>query len=157
MKRNNIFPIAVMMAMLMASVNVYGQGRSHARGAGRSGRAAREMSVCHQAPMPGRTAMPVMQHPAPVHHAAPMPVPPRVDAYGYVPGWDGRVRYLDGRWGYLRDDCWYWYDTYFAPDFYFANPLSCFHAHFHGRNAAAAVGGVAAGIAVGALINALMH
>lgn len=157
MKRNNIYPIAVMIAMLMASMNINAQARRvHGDGYRHQGRemVARPHSGSH-----GHAPVAHMRHhaPRPVHHMAPRPMHHRVDRYGYLPGWGRRVRYMDGRWGYWRDSRWYWYDTYFAPDYYFAHPLSHFHAHFYGHNAAAVAGGVAAGIAVGALIGALAH
>ena len=158
MKRNNLYRIAVMIIAVMASVNLNAQARRMRGDAPRShqGRemVARPHANAHANAPVARVHQPA---PRPVHHMAPMPMHHRVDAHGYLPGWGRRVRYLDGRWGYYRDSRWYWYDTYFAPDYYFAHPLSCFHAHFYGHNAAAAVGGVAAGIAVGALINVLMH
>ena len=135
----------------MASVNLYAQPRPTRGGVPRGGH--REMVVNRHgnAPMHGRNAVHVAQphrmHAAPMHH--------HLDAHGYLPGWHGRVRYLDGRWGYYRDSRWYWYDTYFAPDYYYAHPVAHFRTHFYGHNVAAAVGGVAAGIAVSALISAL--
>ena len=144
MVRKNIYA-AVMMIALMASVNLYAQPRP--RHGGGAPHARREMMVGHHGPA-HHAAMP-MHHAAPMHH--------RLDAHGYLPGWHGRVRYLDGRWGYYRDSRWYWYDAYFAPDYYYAHPVVHFHHHLHGRDVAAAAGGVAAGIAVSALIGALMR
>lgn len=83
-----------------------------------------------------------------VHHH---PVPPRLDARGYVPGWEGRVRHCDGRWGYYRDEHWYWYDSYFAPEYYYAHPITHFHSHICGPVAAGVVGGAV----LGALISAM--
>jgi len=73
---------------------------------------------------------------------------------GFLPGWEGRVRYLDGRYGYLRDSEWYWYDTYFEPDYYYATPVRHFRRHLSpvGRKVAA---GVTVGVVVGALVAAL--
>lgn len=157
MKRNNIYPIAMMIVMLMASMNINAQARRvHGDGYRHQGR---EMVARPHGGSHGHAPVAHMRHhaPRPVHHMAPRPMHHRVDRYGYLPGWGRRVRYMDGRWGYWRDSRWYWYDTYFAPDYYFAHPLSHFHAHFYGHNAAAVAGGVAAGIAVGALIGALAH
>ncbi len=81
---------------------------------------------------------------------------PRIDHRGFVHGWDGRVRYLNGRWGYLRGSDWYWYDTYFEPAYYFAHRPHYFRAHYipvDGR----VVAGVAGAVAVGTLISALCH
>ncbi len=157
MTRKNTFA-AVMIAMMMASVNTFAQPRAP-RQAPRA--AQREMMVGRHGDMrmtaPRTThavARPVHQPMARPVHQAPMH---RLDRHGYLPGWHGHVRYLDGRWGYYRDSRWYWYDTYFAPDYYYAHPVAVFHPHFYGHDVAAAVGGVAAGIAVGALINALVR
>ena len=141
MKRNNILPIAVMIAMLMASMNLNAQARRAHGDAGRHPQ-GREMVVRPHGTSHGHAPVMHSHHaaPRPVHHVAPVPMHHRVDRYGYLP-----------------DSRWYWYDTYFAPDYYFAHPLGHFHAHFRGHNAAAVAGGVAAGIAVGALIGALAH
>lgn len=83
----------------------------------------------------------------PVHHVAHHH---RVDHRGFLPGWGGRVRYLDGRWGYLRHNRWYWYSCYFEPDYYFAHPVSHFHSHIS-PVAAGAIGGAVLGAFIGAL------
>lgn len=83
----------------------------------------------------------------PVHHVAHHH---RVDHRGFLPGWGGRVRYLDGRWGYLRHNRWYWYSCYFEPDYYFAHPVSHFHTHIS-PVAAGAIGGAVLGAFIGAL------
>lgn len=96
--------------------------------------------------------------PEPPHHHAVAPCPPpRFDRYGYLPGWEGRVRYLNGRYGYLRGNDWYWYDTYYAPDYYYAHPVAHFHAHRLSPEGRAIVGAVAGTVAVAALIGALTH
>ncbi len=86
------------------------------------------------------------------HHAH-----PRLDARGYVPGWEGRVRCVNGRWGYLRGHDWYWYDTYFAPDYYYSHPVHVFRPYLSpaGRVAAGVAGGVAGGIVLGSIIASL--
>ena len=92
-------------------------------------------------------------HPAPHHPHMHRPCGPRVDAYGWVPGWHGRVRYCDGRWGYLRGRDWYWYDVYYEPDYYYSQPVACFHGHLSpaGKVVAGAVGVAAVAAFVGAL------
>ncbi len=74
---------------------------------------------------------------------------------GYIPGWEGRVMYRGGRWGYLRGNDWYWYDRYYEPEYYFANPVS----HFHGHRSPVGhvVAGVAGAVVLGTLISALCH
>lgn len=82
----------------------------------------------------------------------------RWDSRGYLHGWDGRVRrFDDGRWGYLRDGAWYYYDCFYEPDYYFAHPLTHFHDHiFHSRGARRVVGAAIGAIAVAALVDALV-
>lgn len=64
------------------------------------------------------------------------------------------VRYMpDGRWGYLRGNRWYYYDTYFEPDYYFAHPVRHFHAHRLGPVGKALV----AGAVIGGIITALVR
>lgn len=75
----------------------------------------------------------------------------------YIPGYEGRVCYNGGRWGYYRDNDWYWYDRYYEPDYYYANPVGCFHHNYVGHNAGRIAAGVAGTIALGALISALCH
>ena len=83
-----------------------------------------------------------VHHVTVVHHAA-----PRFDRYGYLPGWEGRVRYVDGRYGYLRGRDWYWYDTYYEPAYYYAHPVGHFH-HVHLTRTGRAVVTAAAGAAI---------
>ena len=163
MKRNIFLSAVIMIAMIMASVNANAQGR----GRGYAGsRTHREMQIRNAAPIHhhyGRVDVVHRPHhaiaPVPVHHHAGHVVLAgghRLDHRGFLPGWEGRVRYLDGRWGYLRDSRWYWYDTYFEPEFYFAHRPHYFRAHYvpvDGR----VVAGVAGAVAVGTLIAALCH
>ena len=74
---------------------------------------------------------------------------------GYIPGWEGRVCYDGGRWGYLRGNDWYWYDRYYEPDYYFAHPVTHFHHTHIGRVAHNVAAGVVGTIALGALISAI--
>ena len=71
---------------------------------------------------------------------------------GYLYGWEGRVRYHEGRWGYLRGRDWYWYDRYYEPGYYFAHPIGHFHSH---RVAHRVAGTVATAVVVGSIIGAL--
>lgn len=71
---------------------------------------------------------------------------------GYLYGWEGRVRYHQGRWGYLRGRDWYWYDRYYEPGYYYAHPIGHFHSH---RVAHRVIGTVATAVVVGSLIGAL--
>lgn len=75
---------------------------------------------------------------------------------GYYPGWEGRVRYAGGRWGYLRGNDWYWYDRFYEPDYYFCHPMSHFHGHMSHTGRAVA-GAVVGGVVLGTLISALCH
>ena len=79
-----------------------------------------------------------------------------VDRHGWYPGYEGRVRYIDGRWGYWRDNSWYYYDCFYEPAYYYARPVGHFHAHLSpvGRKI---VGGVVGTVAVASLISALVH
>lgn len=74
---------------------------------------------------------------------------------GYIPGWEGRVRYDRGRWGYYRAGRWLWYDRYYAPDYYFAHPVRHFRHHICGPVAAGVAGGIVGGAVLGTLISAL--
>ncbi len=74
---------------------------------------------------------------------------------GYIPGWEGRVRYDRGRWGYYRAGRWLWYDRYYAPDYYFAHPVRHFRHHVCGPVAAGIAGGIVGGAVLGTLIGAL--
>lgn len=66
----------------------------------------------------------------------------------------GRVRRMnDGRWGYLRDNCWYYYDCYFEPAYYYSHPVHHFHRHRLGPVGKAIV----ATAAVVGLVHALVH
>lgn len=101
------------------------------------------------------------RHMAPRHddrhyHAAPAPRP-HFDRHGYLPGWEGRVRFHNGRYGYLRGRDWYWYDTYFEPDYYYAHPVAHFHHHRLSPEGRAIVGAVAGTVALATIISALAH
>lgn len=132
-------------------IRVHSNGRVQMHGGNEMRRAPQQKAVRpnYQMDRPmahHRPASPAVHHrPAPpvVHHH-------RVDHRGYLPGWNGRVRYLDGRWGYLRHSRWYWYNCYFEPDYYFAHPVSHFHTHIS-PVAAGAVGGAVLGAFIGAL------
>lgn len=75
---------------------------------------------------------------------------------GYIPGYEGRVIYRGGRWGYLRGRDWYWYDRYFEPEYYYAHPVAHFHSYISpvGRRV---VAGVAGAVVLGSIIHALVH
>lgn len=141
MKRNTFFKAVMMMVMMMASVNSYGRGL--------------EVRHYNTRPVAHHVAKAVPLRPVAHHVAVAAPVH-RIDRHGYLPGWDGRVRFVDGRWGYLRGNRWMWYDTYFDPAFYFAHPVAHFAPHLS-RTGAAVAAGVATGVAVGALVSALCH
>ncbi|MDE5560826.1 MAG: hypothetical protein K2J00_03325 [Bacteroidaceae bacterium] len=50
--------------------------------------------------------------------------PPRVKRGCYVPGWEGRVRYLGGgRWGYYVAGHWRYCNCYYNPYEYFCVPV----------------------------------
>lgn len=77
-------------------------------------------------------------------------------AYGHrIPArWSHCMRHMDdGRWGYCRGGRWYYYNTYYEPDYYFAHPVTHFEAHCLGT----AVAATATAVAVTALISALVH
>lgn len=75
----------------------------------------------------------------------------------YIPGWEGRVIYRGGRWGYLRGNNWYWYDRYYEPDYYYAHPVAHFHSHISSHAAHRVANGIASAIVLGALINAVCY
>ena len=52
---------------------------------------------------------------------------------------------------FCRD--WYWYDVYYEPDYYYSQPVACFHVHLSpaGKVVAGAVGVAAVAAFVGAL------
>lgn len=91
------------------------------------------------------------------HMAPPAHHHPHFDSYGYLPGWEGRVCYRDGRYGYLRDNAWYWYDTYYAPDYYYAHPIAHFHAHRLSPEGRAVVTAVAGAAIIGSIISAIAY
>lgn len=145
--------VMMAMVMMMSVMNMMAQGHRRAGEMGRS-RAGREMVVNDR----GRIGMHGTGHraaePRIVHRDAHRPAPVHV-VHHYDRGpWAGRVRHMpDGRWGYYRAGCWYYYDCYYEPDFYFAHPIHHFHSHCLGTVAAAAV----TTAAVATLINALAH
>ena len=131
MKRNNFYMMMIMAAMMcMASVNVNAQGRRG--GDFRGGRDGYSRG--------GHNREMVMHHDG------------RMEMRG---GRQGRIRYERGRWGYLRGHDWYWYDTYYEPDFYYGHPVGHFH-HCHVSPAAAVAGAVGA-VALSALVAALSY
>ena len=164
MKTLDMMRVMMAVVMMAASMNMTAQGRrggnfdAPQRGTGRemvmNSRGGFEM---HGDRHDGRMEIehrPAVRHAAPAvgmhHHAAPVAV---VHHYDRGP-WAGRVRHMDdGRWGYYRDNRWYYYDCYYEPDFYFAHPLHHFHGHCLGTVAAAAV----TTAAVATLISALVH
>lgn len=166
--RRNVFIMAMLMMVSLASTSALAQGR---RGDMRDGRHGdrREMALRgrHDRPMhmggpgmrddrrgpQGHPGMMPPHRPEPPRHHRPHHGGPRLDACGYVPGWHGRVRYVDGRWGYLRGRDWYWYDVYYEPDYYFSHPVAHFHGHL--SPAGKVVAGVAGAVAVGAFVSAL--
>lgn len=88
--------------------------------------------------------------------------PPRVRRGCYVPGWEGRVRYLhDGRWAYCVGGVWTYYDCYYNPYDFFCEPMPprpVHHApvvHVHHGNAGEVVAGVVAGTVIGCIIGAM--
>jgi len=81
----------------------------------------------------------------------------RWDNDGWLEGYYGRVRHFDdGRWGYFRDNAWYYYDSFFEPDYYFAHPVMHFESHLFSPRARHAVGAAVGVVAVAALIGALL-
>lgn len=170
MKRTVLFSAVMVAMMSMASVNAQAQRRGHnqydaPRQEMRFGDRGMEMRGGHHEGMhqeyrhegPSRRHQSHGYYEAPrhghvvAHHAPHM----HVDAYGYMPGWEGRVRYLDGRWGYYRDNCWMWYDTYYEPAYYYAHPVRHFHAHYLSPTGRRVAAGVAGAVALGTLVGAL--
>lgn len=166
MKRNNFYMMIMAAMMCMASVNVNAQGRRG--GDFRGGRDGynpgghnREMVMHHD----GRMEMRGGRHNIGRHHGmAPRPhvvVEHRTARHIYIggryfdPRWEGRIRYERGRWGYLRGSDWYWYDTYYEPDYYFGHPVAHFH-HCH-VSPGAVVAGVVGAAVVGGIISALCY
>lgn len=171
MTRKNFYTIAMAVIAMMIGVNANAQGYAGRRGMnGRDGGA--HMTEAYRGSynnnrmpetrgnynhMPDRhdnyNHMPNNHGNAHYDHHAPAP---RVDRHGYVPGWEGRVMYRNGRWGYLRGTDWYWYDRYYEPAYYFGHPVAHFHAH-HVPVGAKVVGAVAGAVVLGSLIGALCH
>ena len=77
-----------------------------------------------------------------------------VDRQGWYPGYKGRVRYIDGRWAYWRNNSWYYYDCFYEPDYYYNHHISTFEHHLSplGRKV---VGGIVGGVIAGAILTAL--
>ncbi|MBQ0023737.1 MAG: hypothetical protein KBT29_10930 [Prevotellaceae bacterium] len=162
MTRNTFMKALVLaMVVLMANVNANAQGRAmremhfgngnmrmervadaprhndrHEVGRGYAGRAERHMD----------------RHIDVHHHVAHAP---HFDRHGYLPGWEGRVRFHNGRYGYLRGNDWYWYDTYYAPEYYYAHPVAHFHHHHLSREGRAVATAVAGAVIVGGILAAL--
>lgn len=165
MKRSRIF-IVLAIALVVGAMNAQAQNRGrnhrengremvmrsngefHMRGNNDTYRDKQHRNVRPQRHHDKRYGQPRPHlHQKTVHHVVHHP---RVDHRGYLPGWGGRVRYHGGRWGYHRNNRWYWYDCYFAPDYYFAHPVAHFHAHIS-PVAAGVVGGAVLGAFIGAL------
>lgn len=162
MKTMQTMRAMMLVALMAAGMNTMAQGRGGAghemgahRGAGRemvvSGRGGFEMRGGRQQ----AHNRPVAQHRAPVAHRRPEVHHPAPAVHHNAPGrWADCVRHMpDGRWGYCRDNRWYYYDCYYEPDYYFAHPVHHFHDHCLGTVAAAAV----TTAAVATLISALVH
>ena len=150
MTRKNFYAIAMMIISMMISGNANAQGRGHEMN--RHHGMNREMVMDRN----GRFGMREGRHEAYHHDMMHHPSTPRLDHRGYVHGWEGRVRHDNGRWGYFRDNRWYWYDRYFEPDYYYAHPIGHFHA-YHTPVAAKVVAGVAGAVVLGSIISALAH
>ena len=82
---------------------------------------------------------------------------PHVGDGGWVHGWEGRVRYDGGRWGYYRDNKWWWYREYFDPAVYYAHPVSYYSNWYVDSGVAAAVGVGVAALSLAALVAAIAH
>lgn len=93
------------------------------------------------------------------HHSAMRPSrwDHRFAADGYLPGYVGRVRYVNGYYGYLRGGEWYWYDTYFEPVYYYARPVRHFRKHALSPAARGAIGGAIAGAVIGGIISSVAY
>jgi len=175
MKRNNFYMMMIMAAMMcMASVNANAQGRrggdyrggrdgfnggSHnrelvmhndgrmeMRGHGRHDNYGRHHDMGRPHAMAARPHV-VVEH-RPARHIY-------IGGRYFDPRWEGRIRYERGRWGYLRGNDWYWYDTYYEPDYYFGHPVAHFH-HCH-VSPGAVVAGVVGAAVVGGILSALCY
>ena len=170
MKRNNYFQMMMIAMMCMVCVNVNAQGRrggDYRRGHdGFNNGHNREMVVHNngRVEMHGQGRSHEMGRPHEMSgrpHVVAGRAEHRPARHIYIggryfdPRWEGRIRYEGGRWGYLRGSDWYWYDTYYEPEFYFDHPVGYFH-HCHISPAAAIVGAVGA-VALGALVSALSY
>ena len=183
MKRMMIIS-AMMVAMSMSSGNASAQ----AQGRGRDNRKARverrdsrpgnmerhdtdkgkKRDFAHV--RPGRNNRPShvahVQKPALKHNSHFVPrggrlvkcTPPRVNRGCYVPGWEGRVRYMnDGRWSYYVDGCWRYYDCYYNPYEFFCEPVPP-HVHHSPMvyTGQASAGDVAAGVVAGTILGCII-
>ncbi|MCF0197843.1 MAG: hypothetical protein HUK02_00770 [Bacteroidaceae bacterium] len=150
---NNVMRAMMVVMVAMVSTAAMAQRRGHNSYMG-GPRHGREMVMHNGGRMEMRHHGPGMAvgHAGPRHHAVAIPHhDPRMHDYAR---WEGRVRHMpDGRWGYYRDNCWYYYNTYFAPDYYYAHPVAHFHDYRLGPVGKAAV----ATVAVASLIAALAH
>lgn len=152
----------ILAAMMAAGVNTMAQGHVGAgHGKGPHYGAGREMVMGGRGGFEMRGERhqthnrPAAHHAAPVAHRRPVGHHPAPAVHRYPAGHRaGCVRHMpDGRWGYCRDNRWYYYDCYYEPDYYFAHPVHHFHDHCLGTAAAAAV----TTAAVATLISALVH
>lgn len=71
---------------------------------------------------------------------------------GWLDGYHGRVRHFaDGRWGYYRNGAWMYYDCFYEPSYYYAQPVAVFDGHLltpQGRRIARAAVGTAVAVSV---------
>lgn len=84
--------------------------------------------------------------------------PPRVNRGCYVPGWEGRVRYMNnGHWAYYVDGCWRYYDCYYDPYEFFCEPIPSHVHHSHVVNSNhSSAGEVAAGVVAGTILGCII-
>lgn len=176
MTRNTYFSAIMFAMMAMFSTSMMAQGHGH-RNAGSRGYSI-EMGATrggvrhdmHPARMNhGYDAPRHHGYDAPHHHDMDHMGAPhhrgfremhghRWDMDGWMEGYYGRVRHFDdGRWGYLRDGRWYYYDCFYEPDYYFARPLAHFHSHIMTPSERRIVGAAVGVAAVATLISALTY
>ena len=172
MKTMNAMKVFALAAMMVVSMSAMAQGMGRGMNGQRSGLVVSEhgigrqgMPAGHQAgvdmrdgrgmdmrghqparqPEPRRHDVGMNHAPEPHHHAV-HGHGVVYDGRGHMDPYAGRVcRTPDGHWGYLRGRNWYYYDTYFEPDYYFAHPVAHFRSHRIGAIGKALVAGAVIG------------
>ena len=171
MKRRMLLALAI---MLMSMTNFTSEVQAQRKSKERPGMERREDRRSNVRNDKNRRPKQVVAH-KPVHkeHHEPYFIPkggrlvkstpPHVKKGCPVPHWEGRVRrHHDGRWGYFVNGSWRYFDCYYNPYHFFAEPIPAPMPPRHmtyGCNASAndVAAGVALGTVLGCIIGSMAH